>query len=166
MLVPRADSSNVGETVCLSAEKMLQNGQDLFVYVYSPKTGSGRLGILGGDNMDMQVIPLLICEPEWSGADALCCDLSGEFSAEIEGVTNIGFTEGMHIYNTWYMSNDPLQNHKSEEVINISEFSGMDSGEELQYYFGYLTLEPEGESWEMVDNIGLRIVGGNRRELQ
>lgn len=162
IFVPRADRSDVGQTLTFSAEQMLANGQDCFVYVYDPELKVGRLGIFGGDTNEMSVYPLLICEPDWHGGQALCESMKGTFTAKIVDRVNIGFVEGMHIYNTFHALKDSLAEFKPQEVISMDHHTGLD-GNNLQYYFGYLSKDVEGKDWNILDDgIGIRIVAGTR----
>lgn len=165
IFVPRADRSAVGDTVTLSVEKMVEDGQFLFVYIYDPRKDSGRLAVFGGESQNLSVCPVTIYEPQWSGGDGLCKAITGEFEAEIVEVVNIGFIESMHFSASVHVSESELSRFNPGEVIDIFDFQGMDSGNSIQYYFGKLSAESQDSVWvALTENVCMTLTGSTESQ--
>ena len=147
-LVPKADRSDVGKTVTLSFEELCLEAKGQAVYIYNPKENTGRLAVFGGDTQGYTVVPVTIYDVPFRGGEDLCGSVSGTFEAKILEIVNIDFVEGMHFSNHMWFSEERLNQMNREERIHISDFSGMDTGNAVQYYFLRVFEETDEFDWE------------------
>lgn len=105
--LPKADQSDIGQTVTLSFLDLLAGEQYdegnrpanypeefIFAYVYHAETATGRLAVFQRVSEDPSLCCVTVYAPEWAGGEGLCNALREPFQAEIIARTNITKKEG------------------------------------------------------------------------
>lgn len=108
-MLPRADQTDIGDTVTISLPQMLDaaqfDDQDPLnpdgaeklhiVYIYNSVEQTGRLVVITEVEGNTQACCLTLYEPEWVGGEAFFSNLSKTFQARIIHRVNIAWMEGM-----------------------------------------------------------------------
>lgn len=137
--IEKADQADVGKTVSLSFSSMLDNGGDLFVYVFDPQKDSGRLAVFSFIPNDMVNYRITVYAPEWAGADGLYEAFDNEFSAKVVSVTNVSMVEAQLLNASTRFSEEQIQRYADSELMDVINATSPDSGEATQFYFGRLS---------------------------
>lgn len=170
--IPRADQSDVGQTVSLSFQNMWEQNQfdrqydasgesfdTWFVYVYDPDKETNLLAVFQAVKEDASIAQVTFYQPEWAGIPQMREFLNKPFSAKVLRRTNIDFMEYVYIGNA---AGNYLPDHQEalqNEILHIPAFDGSYSG--TQYYLGTLTdrTNPEDFWISCGDDLQLAIQG-------
>lgn len=108
--LPKADQSDIGQTVTLSFLDLLAGEQYdegnrpanypeefIFAYVYHAETNTGRLATFQRVSDAPSLCCVTVYAPEWAGGEGLCNALREPFQAEVVARVNITKKEGLHL---------------------------------------------------------------------
>lgn len=111
-MLPRADQSDIGQTVTLSFPQLLKDSQyddqdplnpDApevmhIAYLYNGEKKTGALAVITETEHNSSLACLTIYEPEWTGGEGLFSNLTEEFQAKVIHRANIDWMEGISYF--------------------------------------------------------------------
>ena len=140
--LPKADRLDIGSTVAVSMETLLQELPEgektvTFAYVYNGTEQTGRLVAITYYEYEKPAAILTVYEPEWSGIEGLLSAIEGTFPAKIVDRAIISAEENRRLLmNSYRVSYDAVL--KDAEIISPS--NGMQpAGDGMHYYFGHIS---------------------------
>lgn len=173
MWIPRADQSDVGQTVSLSFQNMWEQNQfdrqydasdessdTWFVYVYDPDKETNLLAVFQAVKANAGIAQVTFYQPEWAGIPQMREFLNKPFSAKVLRRTNIDFMEYVYIGNACGLYSEETQKALGSDLLHIPAFDGSYSG--TQYYLGTITDRTNPEDFWISCGEGLQLaIQGN-----
>lgn len=174
-MLPKADTSDVGNTVTLDLVQMLDqvqfddedplNGDKperlCIAYIYNTKEDTGALAVINRRADKRSMCHLTIYKPEWTGGEALCENLQKPFYAQIIHRSNIDWEEGTHFFEAMLAGakEDPSL------IVDTKTYTPSDQASEIQCYYGIFAY-CEGAGGELWTNIQFLLRDGVCAQLQ
>ncbi len=174
-MLPKADTSDVGNTVTLDLVQMLDqvqfddedplNGdkpEQLYIaYIYNTKENAGTLAVINRRTDNRSMCHLTVYKPEWTGGEALCENLQKPFRAQVVHRANIDWQEGTHYFEAMLTG----AREAPSLIIDTTAYKTPDQASGIQCFYGIFAY-CEGDDGELWTNTQFLLRDGVCAQLQ
>lgn len=137
--LPKADCSDVGNTITVSMDEILsqETGDVVFAYVYNGRDDTGLLAVFTHYENEKPSAMLTVYEPDWSGIGSLIPAFEAGFEAKILDRAIVSSEESYRLYMASYQLSKTT-GLKEEEIIPAN---AENAGDGMYWYFGHVSKQ-------------------------